>query len=551
MKWQLLSTIVPENFIQLSQVLLQNRQLDQDKIFFQPPHPTELALDTVGINRSATHSIIDRLILARDKHQSVLIFGDYDADGICATAIMWLGLKEFGLVAKPFISRREKHGYGISHAALDEILAQTKPDLIITVDNGIVAHSPVQRLRELGIDVIITDHHLPEATLPPANYIFHTTQLCGASVAWMLVREVLSSQNRSVVLASELLDLAGIATIADQVPLVAANRSFAKFGLAALAVTKRVGLQALFKVAQIEPAGLDTQAVNYAIAPRINAMGRLEHGLDALRLLCTNNRDTAQTLADKLGQTNIRRQDLTSEMVATAKSQAETWQNEHIIVVHSAEFHEGVIGLIAGKLMEEFYKPAIVMSIGETKVKASARSVAGVNIVELIREVRSDLLEVGGHPMAAGFGLEPAKIEIVTQRLKVLAKTKIDQQLLQPRIDVECLLPFNLTTVKIAQELQQFEPFGQANPEPVFGWQNLVVMDAFTLGKEAKHLKLVAATSPTSTMTINCVGWNLGQLVKQLRPGTNINLAGTLNINRWNGKKSLQVMIKDVIFLAV
>jgi single-stranded-DNA-specific exonuclease len=546
MKWQLLNSQVPQNQEELSQLLLTNRHLDQADMFFEPIHPVQLTLKSVGIDQDQAKLIVARLFQAKTNQESVLIFGDYDADGVCATAIMWLGLKEFGITAIPFISRREKHGYGISHAALDEILVQTKPDLVITVDNGIVAHSPIARLRDLGVDVIITDHHVPEAELPPANWVFHSTQLCGATVAWMLVKELLLyDQDYSSALA-ELLDLAGIATIADQVPLRAANRSFAQQGITALGKTQRVGLQELFKVAKIDQTAIDTNTVNFGLAPRINAMGRLEHGMDALRLLCTNNRSTAQALAEKLGNTNLKRQDLTYDMVSAAKLQAASWENEHIIIVHSTEFHEGVIGLIAGRLMEEYYKPAIAMSIKENKIKASARSIAGVNIVELIREVRSDLLEVGGHPMAAGFGLAVEKLEIVSQRLRLLAKEKVAAQLLQPKIDIECLLPLSLTNVKIAQTLQKFEPYGQANPEPIFGWENLQVLDAMTMGREAKHLKLVVADPSHLEESINCIAWNQGNLVNQLQPGVKVNVAGTLNINQWNGKVSLQVMVKDL-----
>ncbi len=538
MQWSLKSSVIPQTLDEVETLLLENRGVKDADSFFNPAHPFNLTLTEVGIDPAQMSLAVTRLKQALDSQEDVLVFGDYDADGICSTAVLWLTLHHMGYKARPFIPHREKHGYGLSNRALDDILSGQKPDLIVTVDNGIVAHVPINRLVEAGIDVIISDHHQPEATLPKAQAIVHTTQLCGATVAWMLAREVDGE------FVKTLLDLCGIATIADQVPLLKANRSFAYWGIEALKKTQRLGILELCKLAKLPIGELSTNAINYGLAPRINAMGRLDHGLDALRLLCTTNPTRAQDLVENLNVTNIRRQDLTESMVASAMADSHIWVDEHIVIASSPDYHEGVIGLIAGKLMEEFYKPAIVISVGEKVAKASARSVAGVNIVELIRQVRDDLLEVGGHPMAAGFGLLPEKLAIVTSRLQKLAKEQIPAELLVPSVQVESELPFDLVSKKLMSVTTKFEPFGQANYEPVFGFKGLEVLDIQAIGRESKHLKLTVTAD--GLKPIPCLAWNQGFLVNKLDAGSQVDIAGVLEINTWKDKQTLQIKCRDI-----
>src|SRR5258708_712931 len=259
---------------------------------------------------------VARILEARDKKQDVFLFGDYDADGVSATAILWEGLQSIGVVARPFIPHRSKNGYGLSVKTLESVLAGKRPDLLITVDNGIVAHDAFRMLKELKIDAILTDHHSREKKVPDALAVIHTTQLCGSTVAWFLAREL------SKTAARDSLDLTAIATIADQMPLSGVNRSFVKFGLEALRRTRRVGLQLLIAKAGLEPTQLNVSAINYGIAPRINAMGRLKHGMDALRLICTKNMQRADQLVKELNETNVSRQELTRSKLANALEQA-------------------------------------------------------------------------------------------------------------------------------------------------------------------------------------------------------------------------------------
>ncbi|HEX7018259.1 MAG TPA: single-stranded-DNA-specific exonuclease RecJ [Patescibacteria group bacterium] len=553
MKWHLLTDDIPHTLAELRSLLLTTRQITDEATFFAPRHPTDITLAEVGIDQEQMDLAIKRIDQARKSKEEMLVFGDYDADGISSTAILWQTLYALGCNVKPFIPHREKHGYGLSNRALDEILAKKKPALIVTVDNGIVAHEPAKRLQAAGVDVIITDHHLPEATLPHALAIIHSTKLCGATVAWMFARELAAALGEKVggksASVNSALDLGGLATIADQVPLQGANRSFAYHGVRAIRMTKRVGLIELMKLAELTQNSITVTDVNYGLAPRINAMGRLEHGLEALRLLCTSKLETAQRLASTLADTNVRRQDLTSEMVEQARQEADSWKDEHLIIVSADNYHDGVIGLIAGRLMEEYYKPAIVISVTGDIAKASARSIPGVNIVELIREVKSDLLEVGGHPMAAGFGFESKKLQVVKSRLLALAKARIDAAKLEPKIDVEAVLPFELINEELADFLTQFEPFGQGNRMPIFGLRQARVLDAFTMGRDHTHLKLVISSSEAQgrVKPIYTVGWRMGHLAQKLKAGMLIDIAGAVEINEYKGRRNVQLLIKDVV----
>ena len=549
MHWKLKSTHQPKDLVELRKILLENRQVEDETNFFAPTHPLELTLEDVGISREQMAKAVARLEVARDEKQTVVIFGDYDVDGICSTAILWEGLRAFGILAKPFIPDRLKHGYGLSEKSLAAVLEENKekfPDLLITVDNGVVAHSAFAELKRLGIDAILTDHHQPEVDeqgaikLPDALAVVHTTQLCGSTVAWMLARE-LSKKS-----AERSLDLTAIATIADQMPLLEANRSFVKHGLTALQRTHRVGVQLLCAKANIELKTITVSGINYGIAPRINAMGRLKHGMDALRLLCTNNIVTADALVNELMDTNVTRQELTAEMIEHAITQAANWKDQHIIIVSSPEYHEGVVGLIAGRLVEAYSKPAIVIAEGEDIGKASARSISGVNIIELIREVKDDLLEAGGHPLAAGFGVSLDKIERVKERLEKLAMDEITEEQLVPSVEIETLLDRALITLDTLESLDDFAPFGQLNREPVFGMEGLQIVNVTKIGQEGKHVKFQLQIAQNPHITFTALAWNKGKLANEFLPGQLVKIAAVLEVNEWKNRRSLQLILKDI-----
>lgn len=543
MHWQYLSPQLPQDFPAFQSLLLAHRGVTSAadrQLFFAPPHPVSFTAAEVGISPAQLQAAVARLERARQAKEQVLIFGDYDADGVTATAVLWEALRAYGIIATPFLPHREKHGYGLSLRSLSAVLAQQRPDLLITVDNGIVAHAAFAELQRLGVDTILTDHHAPEANLPPAQVIVHTTQLCGAGVAWFLARQL------SPKAATDSLDLLAIATIADQMPLRGVNRALVVHGLSALHQTRRVGLQQLFANAQLQPAQVTAETVNYVLAPRLNAMGRLKHSLDALRLICTTNPDRAQALVAEVNETNTDRQALTVEMIEHARQQADRWQDQHIIVVADASYHEGVIGLLAGKLAEEFAKPAVAIALGPQVAKASARSVPGVNIIELIRSIREHLLEAGGHPLAAGFAADPAKLNQVVAALEAAARALITPAQLQPKLLVETALPLSLMTIETAEWVQSLAPFGQANPEPILALPPLQLRDCQRIGQDGRHLKLqLSAGDQTSAPRITALAWGQAERAGELPLGVWLQLAGKLSVNHWKNRRALQLVVSD------
>jgi single-stranded-DNA-specific exonuclease len=539
MQWRLLSEKIPQSLPELEQLLLTNRGILEPEAFFKPPAPSSISLESAGFDLEQVRLAKKRILTAIKKQQKILVFGDYDADGICSTAIMWETLNSLGAKALPFIPEREKHGYGLSLAALAELSAHPLPDLIITVDTGIVAHEAIKQLVSKGVEVIITDHHQPETTLPPALAVVHTTAVCGTAVAWFMARELAETE------ANNKLDLVALATVSDLMPLRDINRSLVFHGLKQLNQTKRLGLQKLIEASGLTGKTLDAGSIGYALAPRINAMGRLSHGLDALRLLCTTNKTRAIELASLVDETNADRQQMTEDLLQLAREQVRSQKNESLLIAYSPDFHEGVIGLIAGKLTEWFAKPAIVISMRGELAKGSARSVPGVNITELIRTAREHLLEVGGHPMAAGFGFEPAKLDALMKQLFEYARINIDASLLQKTLNIDCTLPFSLVNENTVAALQKFAPFGQGNHEPVFKLEKLTLVEVKQIGAQQQHLKLILQDK-SSNVRLQALLWGKGEVADQLELKQLVNVVGQLQLNQWQDRTTVQLIVKDL-----
>jgi single-stranded-DNA-specific exonuclease len=423
---------------------------------------------------------------------------------------------------------------------LAELEASGLPDVLITVDNGIVAVEAFAKLKESGVFSILTDHHQAGVTLPSADVVIHSTALCGTTVAWMLAKALDPEY------ADTLLDLCGMATIADQVPLIGANRSFAKFGLEALRHSSRLGIRKLADVAGIRLSELDTTGVNFGLVPRINAMGRLEHALDALRLLCTRNEQRAEALVQRLQDVNSNRQELTTAFLEEAKALSREWENESLIFVASPNFHEGVIGLIASKLTEEYGKPTVCLAVGERYSKGSCRSIAGVNITELLRSLGDPNLEVGGHPMAAGLRIATDQIESFKAALLAQARSQIHPDTLVKRLMIECEVDPTLLTLATLATLSQLEPYGAQNREPLLLLRGVAIQEATTVGREGKHLKLRLRTEDGGILT--AIGFGMGA-----RTGTvvsqdqRIDCVVIVESNTWNGRTTVQLRLKDYL----
>ena len=571
-------------------ILLENRGLSTKKdidLFLNPPDPAHLTPKDVGLDNDSLSKAIRRIQKAITDKESIVVYADYDADGITAGAIMWEALHSLGASVMPYIPHRVEEGYGLSIKGIDAVSAQFDPTLIITVDHGITAWEKVTYAKEKGIEVIVTDHHVKPDTLPDYT-IVHTTRLSGAGVSWFVAKELLKGvtgprpvkkQGEAPSISdAESLALAALGTIADLVPLTGPNRSIVKYGLAAINDTNRVGLVALMTDAGLSRGALDVFAVSHMLAPRLNAMGRLEHAMDALRLLCTKQKDKAALLAQKLGMTNRDRQKLTEETVLHAfgvlKGQAlavypELAEGEglalskmrKLLFIAHESYNPGVIGLVAGKLMEEYYLPAIVVSIGEGVSKASARSIPGFNIVSAIRACSDILIDVGGHPMAAGFTVQNSHLEALQSRLELLAQKELTEDMLTRTLKIDAEIPLEFVTDELYKALQQFQPFGFGNVEPVFATRTVAIKEARLVGATGRHLKLrlLPTTNYPSTgsgsraesrdqlpTAIDAIAFNLGSLYGKLQNNAIVDLAYTIDMNTWNGSSKLQLKIKDI-----
>lgn len=533
-RWKILS----DNKKDIVKSLLKNRGLKtkkSQKEFLNPPIPSSFPL--TNLDKS-----IKRIQKAIKNKEKIIVYGDYDADGICSTAILWETLNQLGAYVMPYIPKRLEEGYGLSLVGIDNLIKDQNPKLIITVDHGITAFDQVNYANKNNIDVIIIDHHVKPKKLPKAFSIVHTTTLSASGMSFF-VSKILKEKSKDNKFPSHL-DLAAVGTIADMVPLIGPNRSLAKYGLEEINKSQRIGLNEIIEEAALKKGEIGTYEVSFMIAPRLNAMGRLEHALDSLRLLCAKNKDKAKSLALHLGQTNKLRQQLTFDTskhainIVGARHDAPDSIKKILFISHQS-YDQGVIGLVAGKLVEEFYRPSIVVSKGEIYSKASARSISGFNIIEAIKSFESILVNAGGHPMAAGFTIETKNLEVLQKNLEDFAEKNLSQDLLERSLKIDAEIDLKDITWELYEKIQQFEPFGIGNPEPVFAAFKAKIASIRPVGSALQHLKL-------SFNSFSAIAFNRGFLAKDLKPGQEVDIAFSLTANNWNGNKSLELKIKDI-----
>ncbi len=556
-KWEVLNQQEVKDQNQLFKILLENRNIKTKEAIdnFLNPKLEDVTADSVGIDRKQLKIAVDRIKKAIEKKEQIVVFGDYDVDGICGTAILWETLNAMGAKVAPYIPHRIEEGYGLSEKAIQssEFIIHN-PKLIITVDNGIVANDAVGIASSKGIDVIITDHHALSKNLPKALAIVHTTKLCGTGVAYLLSQAISNFQfpisneiqnTKYKIRDTAHLELVALATVADLVPLVDANRTLLKFGLESLRKTKRPGLLALLYDAGIEKENIGTYEIGHVIAPRLNAMGRLEHAMDSLRLICTTDKKRAQNLALLLSSTNRERQLVTEEAVLHAKSyvrENSLGKGKLLFVAHES-YAPGVIGLVAGKLVEEFYRPAIVLSKGEKYSKASARSIHGFNIIEFIRQASEFLVDAGGHPMAAGFTVETEKLDVLQEKLEKLAEKLLNNDSFIRNLRIDAKIPFSFLNFELTDIIEKLAPFGMKNPQPVFETDKVTIEDMKLIGKTGAHIKFLFSQENEK---ISAIAFGMGDRAPKLHIGDKIDIVYSIEDDSWNGNRRLQLKIKDI-----
>lgn len=540
------SRIKPEEVVS---ILLKNRGIEGDveqKNFLNPPSPFKLRAVDFGLNEKDVNDAV--LVINRKKEGSkkIVIYGDYDADGITSTAILWEALYSRGFDVLPYIPDRAKEGYGIRSESVAK-LKKKYPNLemIITVDNGIVAFEEIKKVKDMDIDVVVVDHHKKGKKLPPADAIVHSEKVAGCGVSWFLaqlLKKKIGVENSFY--DNDGLDLLVIGTIADQMDLTGINRSVVKHGIRAINETKRKGLLELFKEAGIKRGGIGTYEINYVIVPRINAMGRISHAMDSLRLLCTKDQEKARELALHLGRINKERQKMVDELLVKAKEKAEKELKNKALVIVGRDYNEGIIGLVAGKLVEEFYRPTVVISKRKGISKASARSVSGFDITEELRRWGEIFESLGGHSMAAGFSIETGKIGDFKKKFINYANKTIDKSILEPRLLIDMKIDFDLIDDKLVEDLLAFEPLGMGNPSPLFLAEKVRIIDIKKIGQDGKHLKLVLSQSDK---VFEAVAFGFGNLkLLEVKPNSFLDIVFSVGKNLWNGFESIQLNVKDL-----
>jgi single-stranded-DNA-specific exonuclease len=480
----------------------------------------------------------------------ICVHGDYDADGICATALAVLLLRELGADVSWHLPSRFEEGYGLNGQTLTR-LAEEGFDLVLTVDCGITAVAEVEHARGLGLEVVVTDHHRPDGDAFPACPVVATLKgaypfpgLCGTGVVWKLAEALLGADHP---FCERHLDIVALATVADVVPLLDENRAIARAGLRRLAQTPKPGLRALMKVAHVDPAAVDESTIGFRLAPRINASGRLCRPEAALALLLTEDAAEAARLADELEALNRERQAVEERILREAVDEIESWpesrRSRHGYVVAGEQWHEGVIGIVASRLVERYHRPVVLIAGAEGPWKGSGRSVPAFDLHGALAACAADLERFGGHRAAAGLSIRPERVEAFAASFAAHADGVLDDHDLRPSTRLDAIVPGPKLTLGLCTELSRLAPFGLGNPGVVLLVDGCELVDLQTVG-DGKHLRFRVRQRGRDAGSAIAFGQG-GQLDRLRRPGR-YDVAFRLQENRWNGVCSPQLVVRRV-----
>lgn len=491
---------------------------------------------------------VNRIITARANEEKIIIYGDYDVDGITSIAVLKKFLNDIGIHAEHYIPNRLDEGYGLNKNAIDEIV-KNKINLMITVDCGISGIDEVEYANSFGLETIITDHHEPLETLPDAiavidpkikSSIYPFSQLAGVGVVFKLIQAIskkLELDDREYL---KYLDLVCIGTISDIVPLVDENRVIAKLGLKLVEVTKNIGLKALLEASGYKK--IDSFTVSFGLAPRINACGRMGKEKEALNLFLTQDENEAKKIALRLNEYNKERQDIEKRIYEDAVNKIEkSEKNKQALVLGSENWHHGVIGIVASKITDLYFKPSILICFEEDEGKGSGRSIPGFDLYESLTNCSENLEKFGGHSMAVGVTLKKENFEKFKEEFEKYAQNSNICDII-PIIKIDEEITLEDINIKAVEELNMLEPFGEANKMPLFMYKNLKIHSIRTLS-EGKHIKL---TLKDNNFYIDSIGFNLGHLAEEYQIGDKVDVVGSLEINKFNGRESVQINLKDL-----
>ena len=507
---------------------------------------------------------VERIVKAIDEKENILIYGDFDADGVTSTSVLVKTFSYLGGVVDYYIPDRDAEGHGLNSKALVKLLSQKKPKLIITVDNGISSVEEVRFINSFGRDVIITDHHEAPDEVPPAYAIInpkamnaldekltplqieYLTSLAGVGVAFKLAQGVLEKYDK-LAFSYDLLPFVTVGTIADLVPLIGENRYFVTKGLELIAKGKHYGLKRLLDHAGVNvDNGLTAEQVAFTVAPRINASGRIESVDPAIKLLISDNKQEIELCIMQLDNLNKMRQQMVND---TFEEADEIWKNsksrDNAVVLANPNWHIGVIGIVASKFVEKYYKPSFIMTYSEdTKLyRCSARGVKELDLYDIISTISDKLEGFGGHKLAGGFtfSTEKASFDEVKKALNQTVDEMLNGRKLKPSLDIDLELSIDDIDISLIEEISKLEPFGMSNPSPTFVVNNLTLKEKKLMGSTKEHLKLIVE-GPRGN--IDCVWWSRGDI--PLLAGDKLDIAFAPQLNVYNGITSIQLVIKDV-----
>ncbi len=534
--------------------LLYNRGLvepDEVRAFLEAEPDDDNPFRLRGMNTAVT-----RIRQAIRQGERIAVYGDFDVDGVTSTALLIQVLRALGADAEPYIPHRVEEGYGLNTDALDE-LASRGTRLVITVDCGVRAVDEVQHGRHLGLDMIITDHHEPPEDLPPALALINPRQpgcrysfksLPGVGLAFKLAQALLRVERRvplgtarGSISEEELLDLVALGVVADLAPLLGENRALVHRGLAVLNRAERVGVRALMEVAGVKPGRIGSETIGFVLGPRINAAGRLDHAMLAYRLLVTQDPNEAQQLAEKLDARNRERQTLTEAVLEQALAQIEGKEDAFFLIVGGKDFAPGVVGLVASRLTEQFYRPSLVLELGEETSHGSARSIPDFNIVRALDEVADLLTKYGGHAAAAGLTVATEKLEVLRARLHQIAARELADVELVPALTIDAEWPLARLTPKTFRALADLEPFGVGNPAPLLLARNVILRGYSAVGDEENHLRLKLQQD---RIIWDAMAFRQGYWANNMPE--RIDIVYTPKIEVWNDQEWLRLDVKDM-----
>ncbi len=490
---------------------------------------------------------VSRVYHALLSGETIAIYGDFDADGVCGTAILNEGLASLGGKVISYFPHRVSEGYGLNTASL-ESLREQGVTLVITVDCGISNSSEVEYAQRSGLDVIITDHHTITHGIPPALAVINPKRadpsypfyhLAGAGVAFKLLQALFQTLGRTGQLTG-MLDLVTLGTVADMVPLLGENRYLVKKGMETLSHTSRIGLIEMARAAGLQLDKMETEDISWSLAPRLNAPGRLDHAFSSYRLLVTDSPEEARRLADEVEKKNTQRQKLTGEFLARTRAQLPAGIEFPLLMIGGEDYPPGIVGIIAGKLADEFYRPVFIFEMGDTVVRGSARSIPEFDVVQALFECQDLLLRFGGHPSAAGFALPSENLARLRQCLLDKATLQLSSLDLRPSLTIEADIPLHRMQGSTYSLVERLAPFGRGNPVPAFLSRRTRVIDCQKVGGASRHLRLKLRDRE---VVWKAIGFDLGHLAAEVTP--EIDVVYNLMVDRWNGEETLALNILD------